>query len=472
MNIFGHHVERRVIALAVLDGLLFFASFALLTGQLDCAACGLIERLSLEPYKAIAMAALLLLISIALGLYNGDAAYSSRVFLQRFLVNWEVIAAAAMLFIVLSGALPTSWLSWTALLVISGIALMMVAQLGIHIGLDWWLSRPSMKRRVLVLGDGPAAEGVRAFLTGAARQRFEHVQTIASWGGVDLPPTQVGNVLLASESVTTPSLADTAQALRCGEIVVAAEDTESLPVEDLLECKLRGVAVIEALDFWEREAGLIDVRKAHTHWFALSTGFLLGPRRRRVKRLADVMISAAFLLLALPVGLLVALAIRLDSPGPIFYRQERVGLNGGIFRVWKFRSMHTDAERDGAPRWAATGDNRVTRVGRIIRLARIDEIPQVLNVLAGEMSFIGPRPERPYFVDQLREVIPHYDVRHRVCPGITGWAQVNYPYGASVEDARRKLAYDLYYVKRNDLLLDFVILLQTIRVVLFAHGGR
>jgi lipopolysaccharide/colanic/teichoic acid biosynthesis glycosyltransferase len=168
----------------------------------------------------------------------------------------------------------------------------------------------------------------------------------------------------------------------------------------------------------------------------------------------------------------VALAIGLDSPGPVFYGQERVGLNGAVFKAWKFRSMRVDAESDGAPRWASSRDDRVTRVGRFIRKVRIDEIPQVLNVLAGEMSFIGPRPERPFFVKQLREQIPYYDLRHRVPPGITGWAQVNYPYGATVEDARRKLAYDLYYLKRSDLILDLVILLQTVRVVLFAHGGR
>jgi sugar transferase (PEP-CTERM system associated) len=262
------------------------------------------------------------------------------------------------------------------------------------------------------------------------------------------------------------------QELHADEIVVAADDRRGLPVSELLECKLQGVSVVDALAFWEREAGQIDPVRAGAGWLTFSAGFNLDRRRRAVKRLSDVVISVLFLVAVLPLAALTALAIRLESPGPVFYRQERVGLNGRIFRVWKFRSMRVDAEGDGVPRWAQTTDDRVTRVGRFIRKVRIDEIPQVLNVLIGDMSFIGPRPERPFFVEQLREQIPHYDLRHRVRPGITGWAQVNYSYGASVEDARRKLAYDLYYLKKNDLLLDFAILMQTVRVVLFAHGSR
>ena len=174
----------------------------------------------------------------------------------------------------------------------------------------------------------------------------------------------------------------------------------------------------------------------------------------------------------MPTLLFVILAIKLESPGPIFYRQERVGLDGKVFKVWKLRSMRVDAEGDGVPQWAKTADNRVTRVGRIIRKTRLDEVPQIINVLTGDMSFIGPRPERPFFVDQLREQIPFYDLRHRVRPGITGWAQINYPYGASVEDSRMKFSYDLYYLKKNDVFMDFAILMQTVRVILFADGAR
>ena len=190
------------------------------------------------------------------------------------------------------------------------------------------------------------------------------------------------------------------------------------------------------------------------------------------KKITDLLLASTLLLTLLPLMLLVALAIKCDSPGPVFYRQERVGLRGRRFAVLKFRSMRQDAEADGRPVWAAAQDHRITRVGRFIRWARIDELPQLLNVLRGEMSVIGPRPERPYFVEQFNKLIPSYDDRHAVLPGITGWAQVNYPYGASLKDAREKLRYDLYYIANYSLLLDLKILLATVRVVLSGKGAR
>jgi exopolysaccharide biosynthesis polyprenyl glycosylphosphotransferase len=201
-------------------------------------------------------------------------------------------------------------------------------------------------------------------------------------------------------------------------------------------------------------------------------GFRVNFSRRLVKRALDVVVGLVFLVLMAPICAVVAVLIKLDSAGPAFFWQERVGLNGKTFRICKFRSMRTDAEADGVARWATELDPRITRVGHFIRKFRLDEFPQVFNVLRGDMSFIGPRPERPVFVEQLRKDIPYYDVRHRVQPGITGWAQVSYRYGASKEDARRKLGYDLYYVKNGDLLLDLAILLQSVRVVLFAAGSR
>jgi exopolysaccharide biosynthesis polyprenyl glycosylphosphotransferase len=191
-----------------------------------------------------------------------------------------------------------------------------------------------------------------------------------------------------------------------------------------------------------------------------------------VRRGLDVVTALMLLVLTLPLMLLTALAIRLDSPGPVFYRQERVGKDGRVFTLYKFRSMRVDAEAGGAPRWASRDDPRATRVGRIIRLTRIDEIPQALNVLRGDMALVGPRPERPQFVERLASEIPHFHERHVVRPGITGWAQVNYPYGASVEDARAKLSYDIYYLRRRSLLLDLLILIATLRVILFQEGAR
>lgn len=459
MKIFGHHVGRRAVAYAGLDTLLFFLPLAWISFHHAFALRGI----ALEPYQAVVIALALLLLTISLGVYNSDAAYDVGTYLKRFLVSWEFIAAATVLFVALTGFAAVGRLGLSALLLGLAAAVVMTVQVVVRLILGWWLGRPSHKRRVLILGDAADSETVRDFLRGPGRDRFEHLTTLESW---------TGNVLPADGSAPAQRLSELAQSLKSDEIVVACKDHGALPVDELLECKLRGIEVIDALDFWEREAGVVEVARGAGAWLALSEGLILRPARLRAKRVVDVAISLAFLLFAAPLCIFVAAAICLDTPGPVFYRQERVGLNGAIFRAWKFRSMRVDAERDGAPRWAANRDDRVTRVGRFIRKVRIDEIPQVLNVLAGEMSFIGPRPERPFFVEQLKEQIPYYDLRHRVPPGITGWAQVNYPYGASVEDARRKLAYDLYYLKRSDLVLDLLILLQTVRVVLFAHGGR
>jgi sugar transferase (PEP-CTERM system associated) len=256
------------------------------------------------------------------------------------------------------------------------------------------------------------------------------------------------------------------------EIVVAADDRRGLPVRQLLHCKIAGIKVTDFLDFWERETRTVDLEALRPSWLFYSDGFRRGPVDEFLKRGFDVVVSLGLLLLTLPLLVITACLIRLESPGPVLYRQPRVGLQGRVFTILKFRSMQVDAETDGRPRWAAEGDPRVTRVGVIIRKLRIDELAQILNVLRGDMSFIGPRPERPFFVAGLAQAIPYYDERHCVRPGITGWAQINYPYGASTEDARRKLAYDLYYVKNRSIFLDLLILLQTARVIFWNHGAR
>jgi sugar transferase (PEP-CTERM system associated) len=240
----------------------------------------------------------------------------------------------------------------------------------------------------------------------------------------------------------------------------------------LLECKLKGVHVIELSSFFERERGQVQLESLNASWMVLSDGFQQGFLRDAGKRLFDLVASLSLLVLTLPLMLLAIVVIVLESGFPILYRQERVGLGGKIFTIYKFRSMVQNAEKDGAPQWAQAGDARVTRVGNFIRKVRIDELPQIFNVLRGDMSFVGPRPERPFFVDQLIEQVPYYAARHSVKPGITGWAQVRYPYGASLEDAIEKLQYDLYYVKNHTFFLDLLIMFQTAQVVLFGKGAR
>jgi sugar transferase (PEP-CTERM system associated) len=258
------------------------------------------------------------------------------------------------------------------------------------------------------------------------------------------------------------------------EIVVGPDDRRgNLPMDDLLECKHHGIDVVHLVQFLERESGKVELT-AYPSWLVFSDGFDASPLRRISKRAFDVFATAVVLALTWPLMLLVTLAIRIESGAgqPILYRQDRVGERGRIFSLVKFRSMRTDAELDGIARWASKNDDRVTRVGRFIRKVRLDELPQLWNVLKGNMSIIGPRPERPQFVEQLSKKVCYYSLRHCVKPGLAGWAQLRYPYGASEEDAAEKLTFDLFYVKNHNFRFDLMIFIQTLEVVLFARGAR
>ena len=331
-----------------------------------------------------------------------------------------------------------------------------------------WTDLKFMESQIMILGVGALAKEC----SGLAEKNFGHHKFRI-----------IGFVPMADEKSHVPSssilqgggsLASLANKYNVSEIVVAVQNRRggSFPIQELLDCKLNGIKVTDAANFFEREVCQIRVDSLQPSWFVFGGGFDQGYLRSGIKRGFDLFASIMLLIAAFPVMLLTALCIFIEDGAPIFYRQERVGKAGHSFMVLKFRSMGKDAENGGKPQWAATNDPRTTRVGRIIRKLRIDELPQALNVLKGEMSFVGPRPERPFFVKQLCEEIPYYNVRHSIKPGITGWAQVRYQYGASVEDAMQKLRYDLYYVKNNSLFLDIIILIDTIQVVLFGKGGR
>ena len=258
------------------------------------------------------------------------------------------------------------------------------------------------------------------------------------------------------------------------QIIVAVKEQRggNVPMDQLLSARIRGIPVMDLATFYEQTTGEVPVDSLKASFLVYGSGFAQGRARIAVKRAFDVVSSTFLLLLASPVMLLTMLAIKLESEGPIIYKQERVGLAGKSFMCLKFRSMRTDAEKNGVAVWATKNDPRVTRVGAFIRKTRIDELPQLLSVLKGEMSMVGPRPERPSFVADLKEKIPFYDVRHSVKPGVTGWAQVRYAYGASLEDALHKHQYDLYYVKNNSLFLDILVLFETVSVVLFREGAQ
>jgi sugar transferase (PEP-CTERM system associated) len=259
------------------------------------------------------------------------------------------------------------------------------------------------------------------------------------------------------------------------ELVIALDDERlQIPVDDILACKLEGVRVIDFLTFFEKHSGEIRLDMVRPSWLYLSDGFCIDGFVRTIKRVMDLLASVLVLLVFSPLMVIVAIAISIESrgKGSILYRQMRVGRDGHEFEILKFRSMRPDAEIDGQAQWAKTDDDRITRLGNILRKYRLDELPQLYNVFRGEMSLVGPRPERPEFVEELNKEIPYYKERHQVKPGLTGWAQLNYSYGASIEDARKKHQYDLYYLKNYSIFLDLLIMLQTVEVMLWKKGSR
>lgn len=331
------------------------------------------------------------------------------------------------------------------------------------------VGRETLQRRVLVYGAGRSANTILHSMRRASDRRgFRFVGFVSTGSGEQvIDPKRIIEL--------DRSIAAYAKQNNIDQIVVAVDDRRSgLPIQDLLDCKLSGIQVLDEVSFFEQEAGKIMLEFVTAGWLVFSDGFESGFFTRIGKRVIDFGASFILLMGTWPIMLATIIAIWVEEgfSAPLLYRQERVGLEGKCFQVLKFRSMTVNAEPDGEAQWAKQNDSRVTRVGRFMRRSRIDELPQIINVLAGDMAFIGPRPERPQFVDELCEKVPHYAARHHVKPGITGWAQLCYPYGAGVKDAAQKLQYDLYYVKNHSLFLDCLILISTVEVILFGKGAR
>lgn len=344
------------------------------------------------------------------------------------------------------------------------LVLMLVWRGSVH----WLMGHPNVGERVLIVGSGDAAVDI-------ARQVLARPDAgLRIVGFVDNRPELVGKSLVNPRVIgLTADLPTITRRERIDRIVVAMGDRRGqFPTNQLLDLCLSGeVAIEESASFYERVTGRVQLETLRPSWLIFSGR----KRQRRLGAIAGIIFNrgAAVIgaILSSPIALLTIILIKLESKGPVLYRQERVGQNGRPFEVYKFRSMRTDAEADG-PVWARTADDRVTRVGKVIRKIRVDEIPQFWNILRGDMNFVGPRPERPHFVKQLADEIPFYEQRHLVAPGLTGWAQIKYPYGASVEDARQKLQYDLYYIKNQSLVLDATIMFETIKTILFSRGAR
>ena len=411
---------------------------------------------------ALVFATVMIGLNGAFGLYGRSRTLSASGYVLRVILAPAIgIPLAFLIARVLPGVeLPSSWLV--------AILLALVGLLLVRHAIVLPLVGTLLPHRVLVLGTGPEARLVEASLTATDPLGVRLV------GFYSLEKMQESVVSGSRIIARGSSLEDTVRQLRIDEVIVAVRQQRGgiLPLRSLLDCRLNGVQVTDLARYFERVHGQVPIESLKVSWLIYGHGFRQSILRCIVKRFFDIIASASLIAITAPVALLAALLIAAEGPGPVIYRQERVGYRGRTFTVYKLRSMSQDAEKDGKARWAAPNDSRVTRVGRLIRRARIDELPQLFNVLKGEMSFVGPRPERPEFVAMLTEQIPFYAVRHSVKPGVTGWAQVRYSYGATVEQSVRKLEYDLYYVKNHTLLLDLFIMLETLRVVLLGEGAR
>ncbi len=416
------------------------------------------------PERALVFATVIVVGMVALGQYQAHMRMSRFGLLARQIVAFVM---GGILLVIGYYVVPQAYVGRGVLAIALGLGFLLVYML--RLLFLRLVEVEALKRRVLILGAGTRASQIHNQMRRRTDRRGFCV--------VGYVPHAREAVAVPDEQLVRTNLPLHAFVLReqIDEIVVGVDDRRGhLPMDDLLECRQMGIAITDLTSFFERESGRLQLAILDPSWLVFSGGFNGTPLRQLSKRCFDLGAASVLLLLCWPLMLLEALAIRLESgPGqPILYRQERVGAHGCTFQLLKFRSMRTDAERDGVARWASKNDDRVTRVGRISRKLRIDELPQLWNVLKGDMSIVGPRPERPQFVADLASQIRYYSLRHCLKPGLAGWAQLSYPYGATVEEAAEKLKYDLFYVKNHNLLLDLLILIQTVEVVLFGRGAR
>jgi len=460
IRLFKHYIPNAVLLLGLFDFALLVAAgelgWIMRAWQIGIDVSDINERWT----PLLIFAALVQTAMIAVGVYGSDALRSMRYAGARLLVAISLgIIALSVVYFLLPG--HTLWRSNLFYAMFISIALLLL----VRVLLSGLLGTAAFRRRVLVLGAGARADRLRKL-----GERQEAGFVIVGYVCMSAAPPVI------AEAVHRDAIANLTrhvETLGVSEVVLALEERRNaLPLKDLLRIKTTGVHVSEFSTFLERETGRVDLDTVNPSWLIFSDGFSSGQMvSSAIKRLFDIVASLILLVLTAPLVAIFAVLVKLDSRGPAFFRQTRVGLYGENFSLIKLRSMRLDAEAGGA-QWATMHDPRVTRIGRIIRKLRIDELPQAWTVLKGEMSFVGPRPERPEFVSDLEEKLPFYAERHMVKPGITGWAQINYPYGASIEDSRNKLEFDLYYAKNYTPFLDLLILLQTLRVVLWNEGAR
>jgi sugar transferase (PEP-CTERM system associated) len=460
-RLFGHYVSKLYLLLGAVEFLVMF--YSLLAGYYMRFSNG--GSMTVDPpntltWSAAAYAGSMTVAMISVGLYQRGLPFSAG-----------LLARIGLSFLIASVVLSALFYAFPDLVVGRGVVaygmlFSFVGVLGLR-SLFFRLTQSEIQANaVLVLGTGRQAQMIADLEPGQPGFRIVGFVPVSDQEN-EIPPQR--------RIPHDRKLIDLVLAKEVDELVVATDDRRMrLPVDEILDCKMSGTMVLDLLSFFEKETSRIKLDILHPSWIFFSDGFQLGGLAKYTKRLLDITGASLILLLTWPLMLLVAGAILVESGGrgPVLFHQVRVGLDGRLFRVHKFRSMRTDAEADGVARWATANDSRITRVGAVIRKTRLDELPQVFNVLIGEMSLVGPRPERPEFVEELQKEIPFYAERHRVKPGVTGWAQLSYSYGSTIEDARNKLEFDLYYVKNASAFLDLIILLETVEVVLWGKGAR
>jgi sugar transferase (PEP-CTERM system associated) len=456
MQLFNRHVSAR--SLTVFGGELFliFGSVAL-AASLQGAA-----DLSSSLWRILLVTVVCQLCLYYNDFYDLTLVYSSRELVVRLL---QAVGAASIVLAALYFIIPSLMIGDG--IFVSALAVFVIGILGWRLLFNYLTGSLKMEERILVVGTGASARRVvRQILD----QREFAYRVI---GFIDDDASRIGERIVNPGIVGTPAdMASLIATHQIDRIVVGLADRRGkLPIEELLRAKMAGIRVEDATTTYERVTGKIMLDDLRPSWLIFSDGFHVSRATRWMKRTADLTFALVLAVLASPLMLLTAIAILIETGRPLFYCQERVGENGKIFTLCKFRSMRQDAEKGGTPIWATDGDSRITRVGRFIRKTRLDELPQIWNVLLGAMSFVGPRPERPYFVTELAKEIPFYQQRHAVKPGLTGWAQVKYRYGASLEDAMEKLRYDLYYIKHLSVSFDLTIVFDTVKVVLFRKGA-
>ncbi len=457
---FGQHLHLSIAALVALESILIFGCF--IAGESILGHAPVWQLVRQNWINGLLFSGIIVLNLLAFGLYSArQRARAGGIAIRVIAAICAGITIISLFFYVIPVLRTDRGVIGIA--IVLTLLCVAIARMAVYQVMDESL----FKRRVLVYGSGRNAVSIGRLRRRSDRRGFEIVGFVQPDG----EPCEISPELLRSYQ---RPLREICAQHNVDEVVVAMDDRRrNFPILELLECRLAGIDVTELLTFLERETGRVRIDVLNPSWLIFGEGFRRDTARLITARGVDLAASAIILLLTLPIMLLAALAIKIEDGlrAPVFYAQPRVGLGGRVFNVLKFRSMRTDAERNGA-QWATKGDTRVTRIGAFIRMCRIDELPQILCVFRGHMSFVGPRPERPQFVAELSEKIPYYVQRHCVKPGITGWAQLCYPYGSSEQDAMEKLQYDLYYIKNNTLLFDLAILLQTAEVVFMGKGAR